>query len=848
MQSFAFISLAGLLIYTLLFSIFISAKKNRLLRYFTLLLFCMILWSGGSLFMRIQFLNATAFWYHISLIGIWAACLVLDRFVILFADQRITRVEQLVNILVPIILLGNCITGWFLAPPKVVSLPDGTTSFVYGNFTIGTYLMYALLAVIAIIILTRLVQIARSSRIARSQLIPLTIGAVFIFGGNALILLPIFKGIPLDMASGIVFAFCLLFALYYKHLFSLTLAFSRRTYTLITAAILVFVVAQCGPAATAYLESLGEPIASRAVVIIALVVAGLSALIYLFVSRLSEELFLGEYNERSSQLKQFSDTISRYLNEKDVCTSYCKQVLASLHTVDSVRICTENKNGSFEVSGSTGMLETGTVLFGSDSAVADWLRNHRDILEISDFSRSVEYRAMWESEKLQLLSIGADYLLPMLDGDTLLGIVALKQKDPTRRLHSDERDFLLSLSSVTSIALKNSRLYEKATHDAHTDDLTGLLNRKYFLEQLNNCFSNNPKGLLSLMILSLDDFKLYNQLYGVRVGDEALRRVAEILRTTVGEQNCVARYSGKEFAILLPGQETSTARRLAENLRRQIYDLNRENNEQDGTLQILTCSIGICSIPFGACNIKQLLDNTDLAVYQMKQRGKNGVMVYSVGSVSEKLPVTKPDHARVYSNYANTIYALSAAIDAKDHYTFTHSKNVAYYACELAKLYGLNDDTIEIIRESALLHDIGKIGIPEAILNKPDVLTSEEYEIMKRHPENAVAIIRHLPSLDYVIPAVLGHHERWDGKGYPRRLSGEDIPLNARILCVADCFDAITSNRCYKDGRPVEAALSILENNAGTQFDPYLVQLFIHHVQDGSIIPQNRNDSVSANV
>lgn len=795
--------------------------------------------------MRVQFLNHTAIWYHISLIGIWSACLVLDRFVILFADQRITLIEKLVNWLVPIILFVNCLTGWFLAPPQVVARPDGSTAFVYGNFTIGTFLMYGLLAMIAITILTRLIQIAHSSRVARSQLIPLTAGAVCIFGGNALILLPVFEGIPLDMASGIIFAFCLFFALYYKHLFSLTLAFSRRTYTLVTAAILVFVVAQCGPVAKNYLERLGEPFSSYAVVIIALAVAGLSSLIYLFVKRVSEELFLGEYNQRSSQLKDFSESISHYLNANDVCNSYCQQVIKSLHSVDSVRICTENKNGAFVVSGSTGMLENGTVLFQSNSAVADWLRNHHDILEIADFSRSVEYRAMWESEKLQLLRLHADYLLPIFDGHTLLGIAVLNQKDPTRHLHNDECDFLLSLSSVTSIALKNSRLYEKAAHDACTDDLTGLLNRKYFLEQLNTCFANNPNGLMSLMILSLDDFKLYNQLYGVRAGDEALRRVADILRTTVGEQSYVARYSGKEFAILLLGQETSTARRMAENLRRQIYDLNREPSAEGSTLQIITCSIGICSIPFGACNVKQLLDNTDLAVYQMKQRGKNGVMVYSVGSVGEEMPVSTPDHARVYSNYANTIYALSAAIDAKDHYTFTHSKNVAYYACELAKQYGLNDDTIEIIRESALLHDIGKIGIPEAILNKPDRLTSDEYEIMKRHPENAVAIIRHLPSLDYVIPAVLGHHERWDGKGYPRRIGGEDIPLNARILCIADCFDAITSDRCYKKGRSVEDALTILEANEGTQFDPRLVRLFIRCIKNGTIVPQTKKESVS---
>ena len=253
--------------------------------------------------------------------------------------------------------------------------------------------------------------------------------------------------------------------------------------------------------------------------------------------------------------------------------------------------------------------------------------------------------------------------------------------------------------------------------------------------------------------------------------------MANILALNSGENSIVARYSGKEFAILLPRQESSAACRLAENLRRQIYNLNRleEPDMEAGSLKVITCSIGICSIPYGASTVKQLLDNVDMTVYQVKRSGKNGVMVYSAGPSQSGEPLAAPspvDHENVYSGYADTIYALTATIDAKDHYTFTHSGNVAYYATQLAIAYGLNAETVEIVREAALLHDIGKISIPEKILNKPGRLTSEEYDIIKKHPENAVAIIRHLPSLDYVIPAVLSHHERWDGKGYPRRIGG----------------------------------------------------------------------------
>ena len=147
----------------------------------------------------------------------------------------------------------------------------------------------------------------------------------------------------------------------------------------------------------------------------------------------------------------------------------------------------------------------------------------------------------------------------------------------------------------------------------------------------------------------------------------------------------------------------------------------------------------------------------------------------------------------------------------------------------------MNEECVDIVKEAGLLHDIGKIGIREDILNKPGRLTTEEYDIMKGHVENSIGIIRHLPSLDYVIPAVLSHHERYDGYGYPRGIAGEDIPIMGRILCVVDSFDAMISRRSYKRAMPVEQALQVLEEQKGKQFDPKLAEQFIKLVKDKKI-------------
>ena len=185
------------------------------------------------------------------------------------------------------------------------------------------------------------------------------------------------------------------------------------------------------------------------------------------------------------------------------------------------------------------------------------------------------------------------------------------------------------------------------------------------------------------------------------------------------------------------------------------------------------------------------------------------------------------------------IFALTAAIDAKDHYTFNHSQAVAAYAAQLAEHIPLDGEHVEIIRQAGLLHDIGKIAIPEAILSKTSRLTDEEYAIMKTHVERCVPIIRYLPSLDYVIPSAVGHHERWDGRGYPRGLKGEEIPIGARCLGIADAFDAMISRRPYRDPMPLDLALNELRRGLGSQFDPELGALFIRLVEDGTIKPLN---------
>ncbi len=199
------------------------------------------------------------------------------------------------------------------------------------------------------------------------------------------------------------------------------------------------------------------------------------------------------------------------------------------------------------------------------------------------------------------------------------------------------------------------------------------------------------------------------------------------------------------------------------------------------------------------------------------------------------------------------LHSLVSAVDAKDAYTCGHSERVALMARELASMAGLPQQFVDRIYMAGLLHDVGKIGVPEAVLQKPGKLTPEEFELMKQHPEIGARILRDVKQLGDVIPGVMHHHERWDGRGYPSKLAGENIPLMGRIICLADCFDAMTSNRTYRRALPFEVAMMEIRNGAGSQFDPALADAFMrigetrlreltssHHEQASKLIESHR--------
>lgn len=837
MSSYVFISLSALYCYVFFLAVFLPAKKTRLIWNFILVLLTMIMWTGGSLLMRLQVLPSYRFWFHVSLAGIWLLPYSYFCFIREFCGMPAKAGYRLWGVLLTGGTLINCFTEWFLKAPALVE-ENGNVAFVY-HMGWQVCIMYGICVGAVIHMFLLVYRAGRRDPERAGKLRGLLLGIVILLLGNVGI--SVFNNFPVDILAGVFNAVIMLYSLYSLRLFTLTSIGSRGSCYVLAIGVSIMAFYNLTQSMNEMIQICIPAMESVSVMVVVVVTMAATWIIYLAMKMLFERIFIGEEASRTEKLSEYTAAVSSSLRMNEIFQAMIS-VLDQTLNVKKAYMCVEDEEGRYPMVYSSSPLDDRRFFMTADHPLVGIMKREGECLLLKDFKRTVAYKSLWEEEKEQLNSMGVECFLPLKDNQELVGVVFLGAKEGKKgrkeRFNGDDMSLLKSIQSVSSIAVKNSRMYERTYREACTDRLTGLLNREHFLKQVDECYEKCRNTSMAMIIFNVDDFKLYNQLYGDQEGDEALRHIAHIISGTVGESGYASRYSGKEFAVLLPEYDIFSARGLAENISLQINDINRQRKEEDTYLKSLTVSCGICAIPYAATTVREMITNADLAVYHVKKTGKNGIMVYSDQFISEKSgSAVKGQHWSRYEEYAPTIYALTAAIDAKDHYTFQHSKNVGYYAEELAKATGASKEFQEIVKEAGLLHDIGKIGIPERILNKKGRLTDEEYDVMKNHVASSVEIIRHLPLMDYVIPAVIGHHERYDGKGYPRRVAGRDIPLAARILCIVDSFDAMVSKRCYKFSMPVSEAIEELERGAGTQFDPELVPVFCDMIRTGRLIP-----------
>ncbi len=430
-------------------------------------------------------------------------------------------------------------------------------------------------------------------------------------------------------------------------------------------------------------------------------------------------------------------------------------------------------------------------------------------------------------------------------------IITTFVKDPLSK-----KDFILHISRTgpfvkefTKVVKEKSKKYlRELKRLVIKDPLTNTYNYRYLMERLPSEIyrAKRYSEPFSICMLDIDYFKSINDAYGHLIGDKVLIEFSKLAKDLLRQSDVLARYGGEEFIILMPNTGRVDAQRgttrLIEKVNSHLFKIN-------GLRIRIKLSVGIATLSEEETSntADKLLNGADEALQRAKDSGGNTAIVYSQlyggkKSIARKLKPYEEVNVlkrkiqklseRVDRVVLESIFAFSKSLEARDYYTAEHAEKMVSIALRMGKEIGLNQEMLNNLERGAMLHDIGKIGIADSILRKKAKLSAEEYLIIKLHPKIGAEIMRSIHFLKDVVPAVLHHHEKWDGTGYPSGLKGAEIPLPARIVAICDAYQALTSDRPYRKAFPKKQALDILKKEAGVNFDKDLVEVLVRLEND----------------
>ncbi len=439
-------------------------------------------------------------------------------------------------------------------------------------------------------------------------------------------------------------------------------------------------------------------------------------------------------------------------------------------------------------------------------------------------------------------------IVPMISVNKCIGVMIIGQS-----ISSLNTNMMVFIANYMGMYIHNLQLQEQTNKYANTDTLTSLYNHRGFQEVLAKelAKAKDANTSLSVVMFDVNNISKINRELGHAKGDEVIKTIAEKIKQNIRANDLAGRYGGDEIAVIMPETDTKDAKYMAEFI---TYCLSCCFVDDVGPIKV---SVGISTYPECTIDQEKLLILAEQAMFISQAKGyKEGMSAIISSSdfnfwddvaLNSFAEVLAKRHSQIGINFEEELVhkfnqeeiinhnhlmemvtSLAGAIDAKDPYTKGHSTSVSRYSEALAHALNLPEPEVERIKIGAMLHDVGKIGIPENVLKKPGKLDDDEWKIMKQHPTiGAEKVLAPNEALRDLIPIVKYHHERLDGKGYPEGLKGNEIPLAARIVSVADAYHALVSDRPYRKGMPIEKACAILKEGAGVQWDADLVRRFI---------------------
>ena len=366
---------------------------------------------------------------------------------------------------------------------------------------------------------------------------------------------------------------------------------------------------------------------------------------------------------------------------------------------------------------------------------------------------------------------------------------------------------------------------------SNIDGLTNIYNHRYFQDKLKEKCAESVRmeNSLSLIMIDIDYFKTYNDIYGHQKGDTVLKQLAELLSEIKRDDDILCRYGGEEFVLILNNTSKEDAIKIGEDIRKSIDEFSFEGEELLSAGSI-TVSVGVDGFRGENDSPVELINRTDTALYRAKFLRRNRVEQY----------ISVFDNASHLDNKITSLRSLINVIHSRDSYTYNHVERVVWYCQLYADYMKFSDNEKTKLVYSAYLHDLGKINVSKSILISTGKLSDEEWEEMKRHPVDSAKMISNIEGLEDIVDIVLHHHERYDGKGYPDGIAGDTINPLSRVLTVADGFDAMTSDRPYQPARTNEGAFEEIRRCKGTQYDPEVAENFIAAIEH--LLPKYRNE------
>lgn len=829
MDIFAFFPTIALACYLVILFSVLGMRSSAVKKSFIAMLFVHIMWTLGSVCMRWGIWPSLEVWFHVSLSGIYLIPVASLIFLEQYLYGKTGKISVIFLVADAFAYVSNLLTGgWMVPAPNPVYTEEGVR-FVYEGIGIQSVIPYVGYLVVSVYFIRILYKGVKEGVLRRRECFAFATGKMLLLLGNLLINIPVLSGIPIDMAMGIPDAFTIMLLVCMSSRFrTYREAFRNynRLFRLVVSVTMTLVfLLPCQN----FIESVRwDWIADHSVYLLAVCALIFYIVIYKLITRLVEAVFIRDGEFQMLRLNEFQRECHKTL-EKDRIHDLIKSTAKEWLEAEWTELLRWDATGNVYVAGDV-LPDGQKLMLPNIPQLLDFIKRQKQGVLLEELEeaglnpKSIQYVR-------ELKRRGITLLQPFFMEEELYAIlIAARSK---KRYRTVDRRALEMMSKISMDALQNASLYEEVYREARTDALIGIGNRKYFYEIFGEIKCNRKNLPFTMALFKLDDLRICNRLYGTEGGDRALKKIAALLQEKIGRRNAVFRYGATEFLVIMENTEEEAARKFAEEIRLQVMQIDDivEFNQL-----MITVSAGVCTAKNETEISEKLLDNCTKALFTAQQKGKNCVVVYGKEVEAESVLLSN----RMFSAYEAVFRALTAVIDAKDHYTAMHSQNVSFYAKELAKALNLSPEEVEIVKEAGLLHDIGKIGIPEAVLQKPGRLTEEEFVIMKTHVEQSVDILHHLSGMEYILPAVLGHHEKYDGSGYPFGIRGEEIPITGRILNVVDSFDAMMSARPYKPPYPVDFALHQLKVASGTQFDPVVAETFAELIKTGKV-PVRKN-------